>query len=780
MKIGIITFWDSSDNYGQIMQCFALQHYLRLQGHRPFLIRFSPAPHRDGRLKRLARILRPSHVISYIAYRRALRAGAAFDAKHPRAFGAFRERHLVLSERIYRSLEELRRERWDADALICGSDQIWSPSPNIDSYFLRFAPITMPKIAYATSFGRSVLPEPYAARLTSLLKEFRAVGLRETEGATLCREAGYARAELVCDPTLLLDRAYYLRTILGKEQVATGDHGFFYLINWPTQIPLDEIRRHAAQHGQPIRFFPAHGLELDGTEPYGDLTIESWLESIASARWVVTNSFHGTVLAILQHRPFVTLPLCGSSESMNGRIRTLLERLGLADRMYTGERPIDELLTSPIDWDETDRLLAEFRASSERFLADALTERRPDEPTAPTVCFRSNGGINHDFGGLDRVTELLADYFASRGCKVYYLSHTRRPGTSNDRQYYLPDAARVRTPANIAYFNDFVRSKKVDLLIDQEGNVDNRLPLAPDLTHIVRLTVLHFNPNYITENHFRHKFTTASRLPRPIRRVCAALFELAPVRRRGLKLLRDRLVRNYIAQCNDCDQFVMLSDRFRRELSALFGERPLPENICAINNPATFAFREIDFAKKKKRLLYVGRLERNQKRVDLIVEVWKKLAAEFPDWELDIVGGGPDEEALKRQAQHIRGVRFHGIRNPAPFYEEASVCCFASSAIEGWGMVLVEAQAMGCVPIAFDTYSALHDIIEDEATGCLVANDDLQEYALRLARLMRDEPLRRAMAERSIRAAERFRLDLIGEQWLTLFDTIRRTKDTRS
>ena len=73
----------------------------------------------------------------------------------------------------------------------------------------------------------------------------------------------------------------------------------------------------------------------------------------------------------------------------------------------------------------------------------------------------------------------------------------------------------------------------------------------------------------------------------------------------------------------------------------------------------------------------------------------------------------------------------------------------ASSAIEGWGMVLVEAQAMGCVPIAFDTYSALHDIIEDEATGCLVANDDLQEYALRLARLMRDEPLRRAMAERT-------------------------------
>ena len=64
MKIGIITFWDSSDNYGQIMQCFALQHYLRLQGHRPFLIRFSPAPHRDGRLKRLARILRPSHVIT--------------------------------------------------------------------------------------------------------------------------------------------------------------------------------------------------------------------------------------------------------------------------------------------------------------------------------------------------------------------------------------------------------------------------------------------------------------------------------------------------------------------------------------------------------------------------------------------------------------------------------------------------------------------------------------------------------------------------------------------
>jgi wyosine [tRNA(Phe)-imidazoG37] synthetase (radical SAM superfamily) len=94
-----------------------------------------------------------------------------------------------------------------------------------------------------------------------------------------------------------------------------------------------------------------------------------------------------------------------------------------------------------------------------------------------TICFQTRGGVNHDFGGLDRVTELLADFFEASGYTVYYLSQLKRPGTHATRQIYLPNQNELTSKENIRFYNTFIKKNKIDVLINQEGNVNIIIPL---------------------------------------------------------------------------------------------------------------------------------------------------------------------------------------------------------------------------------------------------------------------------------------------------------------
>lgn len=378
MKIGIITFWNSQDNYGQLLQCFALQNYLKKQGHEPFLIRYVAQVKNKTvteRLFGLWKIFSPTHVLAYKSMMDNQKKSAIFNADYPRYFDDFRAKHLVLSPSIYYSLEELNNEKWNADAFICGSDQIWSYSlikDNLRAFFLQFAPENKKVIAYAASFGRPELPEDYSKMLAQLLEKFSSIGLREETGVDLCKKANRKDAQLVCDPTILLSGNDYISAIVDKE-IIVHNSVFTYLLNWETEFPLDEIKSFIAEKELKMEFVGAHGMEHRNLFPsMNDLTIASWLESMASSKFVFTNSFHGTVLAILLKRPFVTFLLSGESAKMNGRISTLLTKLGLENRIYSSVKSINEMSETPIHWDEVDEKLKIFRSESELFLKQAL------------------------------------------------------------------------------------------------------------------------------------------------------------------------------------------------------------------------------------------------------------------------------------------------------------------------------------------------------------------------------------------------------------------------
>lgn len=204
-----------------------------------------------------------------------------------------------------------------------------------------------------------------------------------------------------------------------------------------------------------------------------------------------------------------------------------------------------------------------------------------------------------------------------------------------------------------------------------------------------------------------------------------------------------------------------------------FGER-----LHAIPNINTYPEPvSVDWDAKEKELLFVGRMDNVQKQISLLLHIWKRVAPQAPDWALTIVGGGPDEEYLKQLAERLKlpRVRFAGRCDPTPYYRRASILCL-TSLFEGFPMVLTEAQQQGTAVIAFDSFAAVRDTIEDGVNGVLVTPFKQREYAEKLLHLMQDDEYRLRLAHRARETVQRFNADVILPRWISY---LRQTPEKR-
>lgn len=117
--------------------------------------------------------------------------------------------------------------------------------------------------------------------------------------------------------------------------------------------------------------------------------------------------------------------------------------------------------------------------------------------------------------------------------------------------------------------------------------------------------------------------------------------------------------------------------------------------------------------------------------------------------------------------EHIPDVTLEGRQNPVPYYKEASIFLMTSKS-ESWGLTLTEAQQMGVVPIAFDTYASLREIITDGENGVIINESDVDGYVCRMKELMSDNMLRQRMARQAVISTQRFSQERIAEMWWKL------------
>lgn len=224
---------------------------------------------------------------------------------------------------------------------------------------------------------------------------------------------------------------------------------------------------------------------------------------------------------------------------------------------------------------------------------------------------------------------------------------------------------------------------------------------------------------------------------------------------------------------------VLLSQRYESEwFLYAYGKHALKYAIRKfqfIPNALTFTKQNISITEKKKKILIVTRLDERQKKISRALTIWREISSrpETAEWELDIVGDGIDrgEYELMVTKQNISRVHFYGRQNPQYFYQRSSIFLMTSD-FEGWPLTLVEALQFGVVPIALDTFSALHDIIIDNKNGYIIPSNDLQLFKEKLFYLINNDKLRHKMAEQAIESIDRFSPNIIAAKWHKLLSQI--------
>ena len=222
------------------------------------------------------------------------------------------------------------------------------------------------------------------------------------------------------------------------------------------------------------------------------------------------------------------------------------------------------------------------------------------------------------------------------------------------------------------------------------------------------------------------------------------------------------------------DKVVLLSERLIKPYLK-FGNFSNTDKFSIIPNALSFNYelKKHEYKTKKKTALIVSRLDDKHKNISEALKIWNsvkktKLAQE---WKLKIVGQGVDILKYKKyiSANEISDINFTGRQNPIPFYKEASIFIMTSKS-ESWGLTLTEAQQMGCVPIAYDTYPTLRDIITDGRDGIIINKNDMLNYEKKLLELMIDHKKRNQLATQGIKSCRRFTKDKIAVMWWKLLN----------
>lgn len=387
MRIGVITHWRGDDNYGQQLQCFALQKYLLSKGYDAFLIRYvapDELPIVD-RFKWAKDFVRKfiflfdknrkaafEQVMKYSEFRAINK-----EKNKKRQFREFQKEHLCMTDCDYTSLEQLRANPPQADAYIVGSDQVWRPSvldSSAGAWYLQFGNKTTKRISYAASIGRKITDKE-RDKFISVLDSFDAVSLREANAVDYCHSIGVERAKLVLDPTLLAPADIY-KPFLTERNERPYLFLYYLNVNGAEELGWKQIQLYMKKNGLQLKVVSSSGylpaMDLIPGNENQLLTIPEWLSAIHNAHGVVTTSFHGVALSIVLHRPFVALLLNNAYSGGNVRITSLLNDLGLGDHILSAERSIEAILDTPIDWDSVDERLGKKRKESDDFLLNAL------------------------------------------------------------------------------------------------------------------------------------------------------------------------------------------------------------------------------------------------------------------------------------------------------------------------------------------------------------------------------------------------------------------------
>lgn len=380
------------------------------------------------------------------------------------------------------------------------------------------------------------------------------------------------------------------------------------------------------------------------------------------------------------------------------------------------------------------------------------------------IVFAYPTGLNPQKGGVERITDIIAKILLKRGYTIFYLNWKRE---QDNYEYPVPvidlPSSNLEDPNNLEVYNRFLKENRIDVIINQHGLYEGTYFLSQVKVQNVKIiSVLHSDPFGYYNHLFADLMTLRdSSIKEKVKRV-ARFFLYRKVK----KIIHRSLVNHYTFIQEHPQYVCLLSESYKERLEEYCD---LPDNyFISIPNPNTYENIEI-IPHKEPILLFVGRLDNRSKKLFTLIDIWYRLCKLYPQWKLIIVGDGPDKDVLINKAKDISNIEFKGYQDPREYYEKASIFCM-TSIFEGFPMCLTEAMQFGCVPIAFDSFSAVYDIIKPGETGELVKSFDKKEYVGKLIHLIDDETYRKKLSKNAFLYVKRYDIANILPKWIELIE----------
>lgn len=379
-------------------------------------------------------------------------------------------------------------------------------------------------------------------------------------------------------------------------------------------------------------------------------------------------------------------------------------------------------------------------------------------------------------GGVQSIVSILTNIFESQGHSVKFLLLNNDAENHDGIEYFTIQESEVNgIDLNLRLLN-FLQMHQFDFVINNHGI--NFYNFFKKLIHYnqhldAKFKLINYHHNAVRdifknyENISRNKFVNINS---SLNKLIFYIFNRSFIFRQVYLVLgKIKLWYSFKRALDYSDANVFYFESFMFEAQNLFHATKVPL-FDHILPPIKYDFEQSIFHQKENIILYVGRIELMQKRFDKLLNIWKDIHLAIPEWKLIIVGDGDYIHSAKSfvSMNQMLNIEFVGKADPLDYYKKSKLFVMTSD-FEGLGLVLVESLTQGCVPIAFDCYSGINDVICHNINGLIITKGDDNLYKESILKLVNDNQKYSLLQKNNNYFEQKFSRDNIINGWNDLF-----------